>query len=77
MELAPGSKHCIKLAQGDAEPHADSEFLGCGCPLMIGDPKCCEDDKRPLVDKVGEAIEKAEKRCEACKPQGQPKAAPA
>ena len=77
MELAPGSKHCIKLAQGDAEPHADSEFLGCGCPLMIGDGKCCKEDERPLQEKVQESIDKEKARCEACKPKGQPAAPPA
>ena len=70
IELAPGSNHCVKLAQGDAEP----EFCLGGALLANG---CDCEDKRPLAEQVGEAIERSEKRCEACKPQGTPSAPPA
>ena len=45
--------------------------------VIIGDGNCCKEDERPLVEKVAEAAKKEDDRCEACKPKGQPQAAPA
>mmetsp|Transcript_9599 Transcript_9599/g.11823 ORF Transcript_9599/g.11823 Transcript_9599/m.11823 type:complete len:147 (+) Transcript_9599:28-468(+) len=80
IEIAPGSNHCVKLAQGDSDSDSDSEdcWGGIRLPVVVNNPHGkCGKDERPLQTQVQESIEKQDKQCEACKPPGSTPAAPA
>ena len=76
IEIAPGSNHCVKLAQGDSE--SEDCWGGIRLPVVVNNPHGkCGKDERPLQTQVQESIEKQDKQCEACKPPGSTPAAPA